>query len=100
MKVFWASIEYKYDKPEENLVGGFVYAFVNASNLENASNAINLKLRNESLTVINVEFVKPYDLNAKWEKSAQTKHYKELYLSALNSSDVILDDFYAYENQT
>jgi hypothetical protein len=96
MTVYWASIEYKYDKVDK-LKGGFVYAFVKASNSKTALDNIFQKLKEENMTSVKVEFIKEYDPMTEWDNSIQTKHYNELYSSALNSLDVILDDFYAYE---
>lgn len=99
MAIYLASIEYKYVVELDNLEGGFVYAFVKASDSKSALENIFQKLKEENATSIKVEFIKEYDPKTEWGNSNQTKHYNELYLSALNSLNVVLDDFYAYERR-
>src|SRR5687767_6806113 len=97
MKVYWSSVEFKYDNPDSKLLGGFVYAFVNAPNSDAALDAIIKKLKDEDMTPLKVEFTKQYNLTTQWENAKQTKHYKDLYVYAASSKDVVLDNLYAYE---
>ncbi len=97
MTVFWASFEYKYGSQIDNLEGGFVYVFVNAENSKNALEKISQKFNEENIISVKVEFIEVYNPKTEWENSVQTKHYNDLYTSALNSLEVILDDFYAYK---
>ena len=98
MKVYWASVEYKYENNAENLVGGFVYAFINSYDEKSALNKIETKLNSENLIAINFEFIECYDELTEWENKKTTKHFLKLYEKAKLTSEVIFDDFYAYKN--
>ncbi|MBC5774899.1 hypothetical protein H8S95_12555 [Pontibacter sp. KCTC 32443] len=99
-KVYWSSIEYKYgdasDNPEK-LKGGFAYVFIKAFDVRDALEKISESLDRKGLHPIEIEFISPYDKETEWETSKETKHYKRLFVEALNSSDVVYDDLYAYE---
>lgn len=98
MKVYWASIEYKYENNADNLVGGFVYAFINSDDEKSALDKIETKLISENLIPIKFEFITHYDELTEWENKSTTFHFLELYEKAKLTNDVIFDDFYAYQN--
>ena len=98
MKVYWTSVEYKYENNAEDLVGGFVYAFINSNDEKSALNKIEAKLNSENLIAINFEFIECYDELTEWENKKIAKHFLELYEKAKLTSEVIFDDFYAYQN--
>ena len=99
-KVYWSSIEYLYKKEAEEydkLKGGFVYVFVKASDVKEAMNIIEVSFSKDNLKPIEIEFLEPYDESLEWETSEITKHYLGLFKKAQNTSEIIFDDFHAYE---
>jgi len=100
--IFWSSIEYHYsDKSSDfkKLDGGFVYVFIKSFDVREALDLILESLDKQNLVPFNIEFISPYDKEIDWESIDQSNHYLELYNVANNSSDVIYDDFYAYEKK-
>lgn len=98
MNVYWTSVEYKYENNVEDLIGGFVYAFINSNDKKSAKNKIEAKLSSENLIAINFEFIECYDELTEWENKKTTNHFLELYEKARMTGEVIFDDFYAYRN--
>ena len=99
-RIFWTSIEYTYDSDHssnEELFGGFVYAFVISTNDKEAQNKFIAALGQQKISAIEVHFITPYPDNMEWENHEQTKHYKTLFEKAEKTQDVIFDTFYAYE---
>ena len=100
-KVYWAGIEYKYNKASSTkaiLEGGFVYIFVKAFDAREVLERLLIELKKKVLTLIEVEFISPYDIEMEWELEKEKKHYLELYNNALKTDLVVFDDFYAYES--
>jgi hypothetical protein len=98
--IFWTSIEYTYNSEHssnEELVGGFVYAFVSSKDDNEARNKFLLALSQQQMTAKEVEFITPYPDNTEWENEEQTKHYKSLFADAKKTDNVIFDTFYGYE---
>lgn len=99
MKVYWSSIEYKYNENSHRLKGGFVYSFIKANDVRDALKNLLSELKNKKLEVVEIEFLSPYDLNTVWKTKKQTNRYKELYEEAnVSNNIVVFDDFYSYEN--
>jgi len=101
-KIYWSGIEYLYKSDSEEygeLVGGFVYVFIKASDVREALSKIIFELNNEKLNPIEIEFIKPYEEELEWETLDKTKHYMELYKKAESSEKLVFDDFYAYEKE-
>lgn len=96
-KIYWTGVEYSYSL-NKNLKGGFVYAFIKAIDVRDALDLLLIRLKQESLIPLEIEFISPYSQEMEWENKKQTKHYSKLYDEALNTDSVIFDDFYAYEN--
>jgi len=99
-KIYWSSIEYKYDKKaieSKDLKGGFVYAFIKAKDIRDALENLLNELKLQSLVPVEIEFMKPYDLEIEWETPEKTKHYQDLFDEAKKSTNVIFDKFYAFE---
>ena len=101
-KIYWSSIEYSYSKNSkeaEKLKGGFVYALIKAYDAREALEKIQSALDNENMIPIEIEYISPYDVNMEWEEEDQTSHFNGLYEEAGKKSDVIFDEFYAYEKE-
>lgn len=58
MKVFWASIEYKYNG--NPMKGGFVYVFVKANSETDAYERITSEFQNLKLSISVIEFLTQY----------------------------------------
>lgn len=97
MKVFWASIEYKYK--ENSVKGGFVYVFVKANSKTDAYERITKEFQDLKLSISVLEFLIQYNKSTKWHNSTETKHYLDLYNSANMSCGCVFDTFYAYEHE-
>ena len=95
MRIYWSSIEYEYKESKNNLLGGFVYVFIKTSDVKNALEIILKEFKAEKLIPHDIEFIKPYNAETEWENANRTKHYNKLYKSALKTSEIIFDDFYA-----
>jgi hypothetical protein len=99
-KIYWCSIEYIYSdvSPESRkLIGGFVYGFVKAMDKEDALNKFADELKRNSIEIKNVEFIKLYKIETKWETTEQTNNFIKIYEQAQDSEQAIFDTFYAYE---
>ena len=102
MRVYWTSVEYKYLKGSadfDKLKGGTVYAFVSSKDVQDALKKYLSVFEDLKLKTTDIEFIKPYDTEMDWADKKQTSHFLNLYNEAQSSSDVILDDFYAYEKE-
>ena len=100
-KIFWSSIEFRYDKgsPDfENLVGGFVYVFIKSFDVIEALEKIQKAFKERKLTPIEIEHISPYNPELEWENEDETKKYTELSEFAFRSGLVEFDDFYSYES--
>lgn len=95
-RIYWSGIEYKYEEKETNKLGGFVYVFLKAKDVRNALELILSGLKAKELIPLDVEFVSVYDEETEWENTKQKEHYLNLYKSALKSSKIEFDNFYAY----
>ncbi|AUP80090.1 hypothetical protein [Flavivirga eckloniae] len=94
-KVYWSNIEYKHK--DKGLAGGFVYAFLKATDVREALIKLLIELNNQSLNTVEVEFISPYNEKMEWDTLEQTEHFLSLYQESKKSDNVIFDDFYAYE---
>jgi hypothetical protein len=102
LKIYWSGIEYTYAKESPSygkLQGGFVYGFVQANDARDALKKFEKRLKEEDLIPLQVEFISLYDIEMEWESDEQTDNYCQLYNEAKETSKVIFDDFYAYENE-
>ena len=102
LHVYWTSIEFQYDKSSAQydlLAGGFVFAFVSATDAREALDKFDTCLSQEGLIPIYVEFVSVYNEETEWEMNEQTEIFQNLVKEASQSTNVILDDFYAYEQE-
>ncbi len=101
-KVFWSGIEYSYQKGSEgygNLKGGFVFVFTKAYDVREALAKILAEFNGMNLEPIEIEFIKPYEIELGWETPEQTTHYLLLYEESDSRDKTIFDAFYAYENE-
>lgn len=97
MKVFWASIEYRYKK--NPITGGFVYVFVKANSKTDAYERITKEFQELKLSISAFEFLTQYDKSTKWHNANETRHYMDLYNYANMSRCCVFDTFYAYEHE-
>lgn len=98
-KVYWAGIEYLYKQQHpqySELRGGFVYAFVYTEDARSFLKKIQPFFNKEKLEIVRVEFINIYDKKMQWGKIEDGKKYKNLIKEAELTSEVVLDDFYAY----
>jgi hypothetical protein len=101
IRIYWTSVEFKLKNshPDFNTVmGGMVYAFIKCRDAETALLRFKEELDKLHLIPFDFEFIKPYD-DIEWENDKDTKCSKGKLNEALNSENVILDDFYMYENE-
>ena len=99
-KIYWTSIEYRYDEKStesKKLKGGFVYAFIKANDVRDALENFLLELRVLDLSPIEIEFVKPYDKALEWETPEDTKRHLSLFRQAKKSTNAVFGEFYAFE---
>ena len=97
MKVFWASIEYKYKV--NPVKGGFIYVFVKANSKTDAYERITKEFQDLKLSISVFEFLIQYDKNTRWHNETEKRHYMDLYNSANINSGCVFDTFYAYEHE-
>ncbi|MEL6916602.1 MAG: hypothetical protein AAFO99_02615 [Bacteroidota bacterium] len=76
--------------------GGMVYAFVNASDKSDAMIRFKSELDDNKLIPSEFEFLEIYE-NVEWENEKQEKHFEMIITETENCKDVVLDDFYMYE---
>ena len=100
MQVYWTSVEFDIINPAdyENCVGGFVYLFFKATDVQDAMVTIQNSLEGEDLKINLIEFVCPYD-EIPWDSQEDQILYDGLAKEAKNSSDVVWDQISAYESK-
>ncbi|WP_276134854.1 hypothetical protein [Polluticoccus soli] len=99
-QLYWGSIEYSYTKKHKQyakLKGGLVYAFFVAQDVREFLAAVEAELGKLHIEIDAVEFVSLYDVDMEWEDEDDNDTYKQLAEKAVQSSEVVFDDFYAYE---
>jgi len=96
-KIYWTSIEYLVEN-NSNTRGGMVYAFAQAIDARDAIEKFIEKLHEEkkNSSILEVEFVSPYDFDIEWESEKEKSLYDSLYHRAINNEEVIFDVFYDY----
>lgn len=100
MEIYWSEIEYRYPQPESRnapLKGGFVYAFVEASDARDALRKFMAAVAAEDLSLDRVVYVSPYG-DTSWPKKEDERKFAKLVSAAKSTNDVIFDEFYAFEN--
>jgi hypothetical protein len=101
VKIYWTSIEYKYLKGSINFgkfEGGFVYAFVRATDVRDALTKFSSEIESLNLGITNIEFISPYD-DIPWETEEEQDKYDSLANEALTTKNVICDKFFAYKDE-
>lgn len=100
LKIYWTSVEFKLNplhKDFKKIKGGFVYAFTQSKDKTEALRKFNKELEKHNLTPSNFEFTEPYE-NIEWQTEEEEKHFRHLIEKIRSSQEVILDDFYMYED--
>lgn len=100
MTVYWANVEFDIVNPEayENCVGGFVYLFFGAKDVQDAIPKIKDVLGEENLKVNSIEFIAPYE-EIPWVHEEDQALYDGLAREAETSGDVVWDEISAYESK-
>lgn len=100
MKVYWTSVEFDIINPVayENCVGGFVYLFFIARDVQDAIPKIQESIEEENLKVNHIEFVSPYD-ETPWDSKEDQIQYDALAKEAQTSGEVVWDQISAYESK-
>ncbi len=100
MKVYWTSVEFDIVNPAdyENCVGGFVYLFFRATDVQDALGIIHESLEEEGLKANLIEFVCPYD-EIPWDLEEDQILYDALAKEAEDSLEVVWDQISAYESK-
>ncbi len=100
MTVYWANVEFDIVNPAayDNCVGGFVYLFFRAGDVEDAIPKIKEALGEENLRVNSIEFIAPYE-EIPWVHEEDQVLYDGLAKEAETSSQVVWDEISAYESK-
>lgn len=100
MQVYWTSVEFDIIHPAdyENCVGGFVYLFFKATDVQDAMVTIKDALEEEGLKANLIEFVCPYD-EIPWDSPEDQILYDSLAKEAEESAEVVWDQISAYESR-
>ncbi|MFH2093007.1 MAG: hypothetical protein ABIJ31_11645 [Pseudomonadota bacterium] len=100
MTVYWTNIEFDIINPSEyeDCVGGFVYLFVNAFDVQDALPKFVQAIAEEDLKIIQIEFISPYD-DTPWDLEEDQVLYDALAKEAQDSDMVIWDQISAYESK-
>ena len=100
MQVYWTSVEFDIINPAdyEDCVGGFVYLFFKAKDVQDAMVIIKESLEEEGLKINLIEFVCPYD-ETPWDSEEDQLLYDALAKEAKDSSEVVWDQISAYESK-
>jgi hypothetical protein len=100
MKVYWTSVEFDILNPAdyENCVGGFVYLFFKAKDVQDAIPKIQESIEEEDLRINQIEFVAPYD-ETPWDLEEDQIQYDALAKEAQTSDEVVWDQISAYESK-
>ncbi len=100
MTVYWANVEFDIVNPAayDNCVGGFVYLFFRAKDVEDAIPKIKKAIGEEDLRVNSIEFIAPYE-EIPWVHEEDQALYDGLAKEAETSSQVVWDEISAYESK-
>lgn len=98
-RLYWTSVEFNFlstHKEFKKAKGGMVYAFVQATDSKVALERIIEELHLLKLEPFDFEYIKPYESGI-WDEEKDELHFQSMVDEALNCQNVILDDFYIYE---
>lgn len=99
--VFWANIEFSYEPGSAHhgeFEGGFVYCFVQGTDVRDALEQFQLEFASRKLGVRFVEFVSLYaDMN--WPSEEDQNHFDGIAALAASSEEVVFDSFEVYERR-
>ncbi len=100
MTLYWTSVEFDILNPAayEDCVGGFVYLFLNARDVQDAVPKIKAAVENEDLKIDQIEFVSPYE-GIPWDSKEAQSHYDALAAEAASGNEIIWDEISAYESK-
>ncbi len=101
MDVYWANIEYLYEKGSINYgryAGGFVHAFVRAIDVRDAIKKFENDLNSLYLSIKRIDFVSIYE-DIPWDTEKEQNLYDHLAEQASQTEDVVCDEFFAYEEE-
>lgn len=99
-RIYWTSVEFTLKSTHKDfgeVKGGFVYAFVKSIDEKEAHNKFAAELDSHQLIPTEFEYIEPYE-DIEWGNYNDEKYYKSLVEETNSSMNVILDDFYMYEN--
>jgi len=99
MTIYWTSVEFDIINPAdyEDCIGGFVYLFLKAEDVQDAMPKIQGVIAEENLRVKHIEFVSPYD-GTKWDTKEDQVLYDGLAKEAEDSDEIVWDQISAYES--
>ena len=100
METYWSEIEYRYAQSgsgDPPLKGGFVYAFVEASDVRDALGKFTAAMAAEQLWIDRVVYVSPYG-DTSWQKDEDQHKFAQLVNAARSTNEVVFDEFYAFQN--
>jgi hypothetical protein len=95
-RIYWSSIEFKY-KNDQNIEFGYTYIFLRAKDVRDCLSKILKALEVENLKPIDIEFIKPYSKETKWEDPERNEHYKKL-VQIAEKKKYVIDHLYAKPN--
>ncbi|MCG8633400.1 MAG: hypothetical protein MI863_06195 [Desulfobacterales bacterium] len=100
MTLYWTSVEFDILNPAawEDCVGGFVYLFFNARDVQDAVPKIKAAVEAEDLRVNLIEFVTPYE-GIPWDSEEDQAQYDALAAEAASGDQIIWDEISAYESK-
>ncbi len=99
--VFWANIEFAYQEGSKHygeFEGGFVYAFVRATDVRDALDQFQLEFASRKLGIRFIEFASLY-YDVPWQTEEDQEHYDAIAQLAFASEEVIFDSFEVYERR-
>ncbi len=99
MTIYWTSVEFDINNPTEyeDCIGGFVYLFLKAEDVQDAMTKIQGTIAEEDLSVKHIEFISPYD-QTKWDTKDDQVLYDGLAKEAGDSNEIVWDQISAYES--
>ncbi len=100
MTLYWTSVEFDILNPAayEDCIGGFVYLFLNARDVQDAMEIIKADVEEEDLKINQIEFVAPYE-GVPWDSKEDQLLYDALAAEAASGNEVVWDEISAYESK-
>jgi hypothetical protein len=101
-KIFWSSVAYKYREDHESypeLKGGFVAFLLRAKDARQVLTVMENEFSSMGMDLVEVEFIRPYELDIEWEDEEVGSLYLTIYKRARKTDTIQFHIFHEYRDE-